>query len=90
MDIRIKYADKTANHPEHITHLGDDSGRETVSQIVKWIENGTHTFYTFENGKRANIRVMRVGFVRVWLQTFADGEPTNNLLMLPPCRVRAA
>ena len=89
MDIRIKYANKTGNTHEHITDLGHDTGTSPVADIVKWIEAGTHTFHTFEGGKRADIHV-RQGTYRKYVQTAADGVWANNLLALPPCRVKAA
>lgn len=88
-DIQIKYANKTADHHEHITHVGNDSGTWRVSDVVAWIESGAYTFYTLENGRRAEI-VVRQGATRKYLQTHADGYWKNNLLALPPCRIAAA
>lgn len=88
-DVQIKYVNKTGNTHEHITHLGNDVGTWTVAQVVQWIENGSNTFYTFEAGKRADILV-RQGTYKKYVQTVADGVWQNNLIALPPCKVRAA
>jgi hypothetical protein len=88
-DIRIQYVNKSGDTHEHITDLGNDSGTSPVADVVAWIENRTHTFYVFENGRRADIYV-RQGTNRKYVQTVADGEWQNNLVSLPPCKVRAA
>ena len=50
---------------------------------------GTHTFYTEEGGKRANVRIGRHrtsdGLTHEYLTTEADGLPPNALLALPDC-----
>lgn len=83
------YANKTGSTHEHITHLGHDSQTWTVASVVKSIENGEHTFYTFEASKRADIYV-RQGTSKKYVQTKADGVWQNNLLSLPSCKVAAA
>ena len=87
--IRIKYATKAGNHYEHITHVGDDTRTWPVEHVILWIELKVATFYVEENGKRAYVAVVK-GVRRKYLQTHADGVWQNNLLSLPPCRLRAA
>jgi hypothetical protein len=80
---------------EHITHLGNPNTpqggwRWTREEVIASIEAGTNTFFTRDNatGKRADIRVVREAGGRVYLRTFADGIPTDNLLSLNECPLR--
>jgi hypothetical protein len=43
---------------EGISHIGGAGWRWPVSQVVESIRNRTNTFYTFVNGKRAEISVV--------------------------------
>ena len=52
--------------------------------MVESIDNGTNTFYTLVNGKRANVGVVN-GPNGKYVQTHADGQWNNNLLALPEC-----
>jgi hypothetical protein len=69
---------------EHITYLGNSTGKWPRAQVISWIENGANTFFTLERGKRANI-VVRQGPTGKYVQTQADGQWTNNLLALSEC-----
>ncbi|MBK6691261.1 MAG: DUF3892 domain-containing protein [Myxococcales bacterium] len=88
-DNRIKYATKSGTTHEHITHLGNDTETWPVADVVRRIDGRVDTFYTFEAGTRANVAT-RQGTYRKYVQTQTDGVWQNNLLALPPCRVRAA
>lgn len=81
-DVRIKYVAKGSNAHEGITHLGGDSWKWTKGQVIASIEERTNTFYTFADGKRANVAV-REGKSGKYLQSHADGVWNNNLLSLP-------
>lgn len=87
-DIRVTCVtkpDRTSPH-EHITHLGGRNGYWAVQDVISSIQNGTNTFYTYEGGKRADIGVNeRNG--RKFVQTYADGYWTNNLLALDMCQI---
>lgn len=87
-DFRVTRATKTQHHHEHIIEVGTDTWTRSVPTVIGLIRAGD-TFYTFEGGKRAEIRIRRRGSVE-YLQTEADGVLTNNLLDLPPCIVAAA
>lgn len=88
-DVQIKYVNKSGNHHEHITQLGNDQGTWKVDDVVRWIDDKEHTFFTQEAGRRADIEV-RQGTRRKYVQTHADQVWQNNLLALPPCRFVAA
>lgn len=85
-DVRVKCINKQPrdNAHEGITHLGGDGWRWTRDQVVQSIEAKTNTFFTQENGKRANIGVVN-GSNGKYVQTYADGQWNNNLLSLMEC-----
>jgi hypothetical protein len=75
---------------EHITHVGNSSWtpktitRETVIQLI----NEGHNFFVIDPniGKKVYVRVVTPGLGRAqYIQTYADGIPTDNLLSLPEC-----
>jgi hypothetical protein len=76
---------------EHITHVGgpkpDGSGRwrDTVPNVVRMIEDKTHSFYTSEGGNTARVGVRVSAAGNKYLQTHADGVWKDNLLALPEC-----
>ncbi|CAM4005845.1 DUF3892 domain-containing protein [Bordetella tumulicola] len=82
----------TKPHPqsthEHITHLGNP-GRWTWTreQVIESIEAKTNTFFVLdpENGKRADIGVVRESGKAPYVRTYADGRWNNNLLSLNQC-----
>ncbi|WP_087003388.1 DUF3892 domain-containing protein [Rhizobium sullae] len=86
----INKPDRNSTH-EHITHVGgpqpDGSGRwrDTVPNVVGFIERNTHRFYTKENGVVAWVHVRVSPSGRKYLQTQADGYWSNNLLSLQEC-----
>ncbi len=87
--IWIKYASKLAMSHDKIYEIGNDEETWPIRKAIWLTENALVTFYTYAVGKAALVEVRTDG-VRKWLQTVADGVPSNNLLSLPPCRVRAA
>lgn len=86
-DFRVTCVDKLSNVHEGITHLGGYGWRSTRGEVIVAIENRTNTFYTFEDGKRAEVLV-RQGPHGKYLQTCADGSWNNNLLALNACPIR--
>jgi hypothetical protein len=74
---------------EHITHVGNPAAawRWTKEQVIASIDAKTNSFYVadLQTGKRAYIGVYRALGKQPWLQTYADGIWTNNLLSLPKC-----
>ena len=86
-DVRVRCTTKRnrGNH-ESISHLGGTTWRWTRQQVVNSILNRSNTFYTEEGGKRAYLLV-RKGLFGSYVQTYADGRWSNNLLALPECPV---
>lgn len=86
----INKPDRSSPH-EHITHVGgpapDGSGRwrDTVPNVVAFIEAKTHRFYTNEGGVWAWVDVRVSASGRKFLQTHADGVWKDNLLALKEC-----
>ena len=80
----INKKDRSNTH-ESITHLGGAGWRYTREQVVNYIEQRTHTFYTQVGGKRADVAVRENGHGGKYVQTHADGYWNNNLLALDEC-----
>ncbi|UKJ74486.1 DUF3892 domain-containing protein [Azospirillum brasilense] len=85
-DIQITCINKSDRNSKHegITYLGNSSGKWSKQQVIGWIEDKSHTFYTKVNGNRANIGVVN-GENGKYLRTHADGKWNDNLLSLSEC-----
>jgi hypothetical protein len=85
-DVRITCINKQPRIDPHegITHLGGAQWKWTRKQVVDSIEQGTNTFYTLANGKRADVGVVD-GPNWKYVSTHADGYYNDNLLALPEC-----
>ena len=86
-DRQIDCVNKTEKTHEAITNLGGPyNGRWKwpKAQVVKAIEDKTDTFYTFVNGRRADVFVQQ-GAKEKYVQTKADGIWSDNLLALSSC-----
>ncbi|MGH8336887.1 MAG: DUF3892 domain-containing protein [Gammaproteobacteria bacterium] len=85
-DIQITCINKPHRDNKHeaITHLGGSTWRWTRQQVVNLIKDGTNTFFTLVNGKRANVGVVEATN-GPYLRTYADGVWNDNLLALPEC-----
>lgn len=85
-DVQVTCITKQSSSSGHegITHLGGSTWRWTRAQVIESIEARTNTFYTFVNGKRADVAVVN-GASGKYLRTVADGSYTDNLLWLPNC-----
>ena len=86
MDRKITCINKT-NRPdphERISHVGGSGWRMTLDQAITAIENGTDTFHTMVDGKRAEVIIAKHNGNK-YLKTENDGEQPNNLLSLPEC-----
>lgn len=84
--LHVKCINKTPRNNPHegITHIGGDGWKYTRAEAVRHINDGTHSFYTFVNGRQAWVRVVN-GPSEPYLQTYPDGQPSDNLLALPEC-----
>jgi hypothetical protein len=86
----INKPDRNSAH-EHITHAGgpnpDGTGRwkESVPNIVRFIENKEHRFYTKEGNASAWVGVRTSAAGNKFIQTYADGVWKDNLLALQEC-----
>jgi hypothetical protein len=56
-----------------------------IDAAIVNIENGTYTFWTLVQGRRAEVIVAKRSNGRKYLKTTADGYEPNNLLSLPRC-----
>jgi hypothetical protein len=54
------------------------------SKVIQSIEDGTNTFHTLVDGKRAEVGVVD-GPNGKYVRTHADGFYNDNLLALPEC-----
>ena len=93
MEYRINCITKpnrTSPH-EHITAAGgpnpDGTGRwqDTVPNIIRFIENQEHRFYTKEGNATAWVGVRTSAAGNKFIQTYADGIWKDNLLALDEC-----
>jgi len=89
----ISKPDRFSAH-EHITHVGnlEQGWKITREDAIARIERSPNPdeFYVIDprSGKKALVGVVRVSGKAPYLQTYADGIWTNNLLSLPQCPVR--
>ncbi|MDP2372204.1 DUF3892 domain-containing protein [Reyranella sp.] len=81
----INKPDRNSRH-EHITHLGNSTGKWTREAVIGWIESKEHTFYTNVKGETAYIGVVTPAQGSKYLRTYADKEWNDNLLALSECR----
>ena len=65
----------------------DDGGWMMLeADAIRGLLSSAFTLFTFEAGSYAEVQVMENGHLQ-WLQTVADGVPTNNLSRLPRCPI---
>jgi hypothetical protein len=85
-DIQITCINKQPRNDSHegITHLGGPEWRWSRQQVVDSINRRDNTFFTFIDGRRADVGVIN-GPGGPYLRTYADGLWNDNLLALPEC-----
>ncbi|SHM86593.1 DUF3892 domain-containing protein [Chitinophaga sp. CF418] len=85
-DVQVTCINKLNRNSSHegITHLGGAKWKWTRTEVIQSIEAKTNTFYTYVNGRRADVRVVQ-GANGKYLRTYADNVPNDNLLALPEC-----
>lgn len=87
MDIQVTCINKEPrfNPHEGIINLGGIGWKWTKEQVIYSIRTNTNTFYTYVNGKRANIAIVQ-GANGPYLRTHTDGIFNDNLLALGECK----
>lgn len=80
------------NRYEAVTHYGwrkanGEAGRSERQAMVSWVEDG-NTAYVMGSGTKVYCRVVTNNHGTKFLQTYADGKETNNLLSLGECPAR--
>jgi len=75
------------NPHERISHIGNQASGWMLTEgaAIHRIETRTDSFFTYVNGKQAEVVVAQHNG-RKYLKTDADGYAPNNLLSLPDCR----
>jgi hypothetical protein len=92
-DYRIDCVNKPnrSSPHEHITHVAgpDPNGarrwKDSVPNVVRFIQNRQHRFYTQEGDASAWVGVRTSAAGNKFLQTYANGVWKDNLLALPEC-----
>jgi hypothetical protein len=72
------------NSHEGITHLGGSNWKWTRQEVITSIEQGTNTFFTMVDNRRADVGVIS-GPNGKYVRTHADGYYNDNLLALREC-----
>ncbi|HWK03618.1 MAG TPA: DUF3892 domain-containing protein [Puia sp.] len=87
-DVQVTCINKMPRNDSHegITHLGGPNWRWTRQQVILSIQDQSNTFYTFVNGKRADIAVVN-GANGQYVRSHADGQWNDNLLALSECKL---
>lgn len=85
-DLRVTCVNKQPRQNTHegITHLGGPGWYATRQRVIDAINAGGDSYYTLVDGRRANVRVVN-GSTGQYVRTYADGQPTDNLLALVEC-----
>jgi hypothetical protein len=85
-DVQVTCINKQPRNNTHegITHLGGVGWKWTRTQVITSINNQTNTFFTYVNGKRADVGVVH-GPNGDYVRTYADGDWNDNLLALAEC-----
>ena len=97
MAIRITCINKAGGDHENphqaISYLGwtnpqtGDTGKSTRLEIYDWIKNRNGVAYVEDRyGNKAYLVTKVSPSGTCYVQTIADGTPTDNLLNLPECR----
>lgn len=88
-DFQVTCINKPGSHSDphtRIEYIGQE-GQWKISEdsAIRRIRNGTDSFFTMVNGRRANVIVAeRNG--RPYLKTTLDDTRVDNLLILPECK----
>ena len=88
--VCIRKPDRMSSH-EHITDIGVATTKGTQfldrGRVIQMIDDKEARFYTVDTGgKRVYVYVARVAGRHPWLQTYTDGQWSDNLLALTECQ----
>ena len=96
MVVRVTCINKDAGNHEnpHVaiaflgwTNLGSgESGRTSRIEMHKWVKDGGQAYVQDGYGNKAYLVAKMSPKGNPYVQTLADGTPTDNLLRLPECR----
>ena len=65
---------------------GTSTWNDTIDNVIRFIEQGAHRFWTSAGGKSVWVAVkVHPTSKRKYLATEPDSYPSNNLLHLPEC-----
>ena len=96
MTVRIVCINKSGGYHENpheaISHYGwrnessGESGKSNRQAMVDWVKQGNYAYVIDDYSQKVYCRVKVSSRGNEFLQTEADGKPTNNLLSLLECR----
>lgn len=95
MSIRVTCINKSGGYHENpheaISNFGwsedgtGKSGNMAREEMWTWVNDGGHAYVRDAYGNTARVRAKTNSRGTHYLQTEADGRPTDNLLNLPEC-----
>lgn len=68
-----------------VTHVGVDRTVYPISDVIRWIENGTYQIAVNVGGHETSVRVGTSSAGNKFLTTNPDGSKCNNIDRLPTC-----
>ena len=86
--LEVKCINKTDRYNAHerIKAIGGGgSWKHTQEQAIKWIEDGSFSYYVNKGGHIVDVIIATSQYGHKYIKTTADGEQPNNLLSLPEC-----
>jgi len=84
-DLRITcITPDSTDADRRIDAVGGDGFYHTIDEAIRYINNGTHRYWTHVQGKSVWVEVDHRNGV-AFLRTETDGFPPNNLLSLMTC-----
>lgn len=95
MSVRVTCIKKSGGYHENpheaISTFGwtedgtGNAGRTDRDEMWKWVTNGGHAYVRDANGNVARVFARTNSHGTHYLQTDANGRPSDNLLKLPEC-----
>lgn len=86
MQRQITCINKTPRYDAHdrIRTVGGSWGRESQPQVIRDIENRTHSYFVSVNGYTVNV-IVATNNGNKYIKTERDNVQPDNLLSLPEC-----